>query len=203
MTIRLIGAAAVLAYSSGAAQAQENREPFAGFQVGPELGLFENHAAVTVTEYDSRGEIGMRTDQTFRSTGIGGGVFAGYDYAIRDRVRIGAEISGVVGGKSNDLEFQGGRLSLDHKFGIRLAVRAGYVVTPRVMVYGLTGYGGNRYGVRDNIPVENSGEYRWGSSFLVGGGAEYRIDRKIGVRLNFKHNDNQTNQLFVGIPFRF
>ena len=42
-----------------------------------------------------------------------------------------------------------------------------------------------------------------GSSFVVGGGAEYRIDRRYGVRMDVKHVDNQTGQAFVGVPIRF
>jgi hypothetical protein len=43
----------------------------------------------------------------------------------------------------------------------------------------------------------------WGSSFVVGGGVEHRLSARAGVRLDFKHLDNQMSQLLLGVPFRF
>jgi outer membrane immunogenic protein len=69
------------------------------------------------------------------------------------------------------------------------------------MVYALGGYGGNRYRLAGTAPVADA--HQWGSSFVVGGGAEYALRRGVGVRLDMKHVDNQTWQLMLGVPLRF
>jgi outer membrane immunogenic protein len=92
-----------------------------------------------------------------------------------------------AGGKTNTARIAGFSYSQTSRYGARLAVRAGYALTPRLMGYALTGYGGNRYRICDGFDIGNGNE--WGSSFIVGAGAEYRASPQIGARLQLLHVD--------------
>ena len=205
MQVRTRAILALLTIVPTVAVAQERRvhRPFSSWMVGAEAGTLEHHAAATVFQYDSGGELGTNRRVTFNSHGVGGGLFGGHDWAISDRARVGIEVSGAIGGKTNMYAYNGGRLLLEPRYGLKLAARAGYVLTPRMMVYGLTGYGIGHYDVRDTIPVRASQTLKDQSGLLLGGGAEYRVDQRFGVRLDYKHVDNDSGQLFVGIPVRF
>ena len=71
------------------------------------------------------------------------------------------------------------------------------------MAYGTLGYGGYRYRVAGTAPVRNSDERGWGSSFTIGAGFEYRPTDRFGVRVDFRHLDNQMSHLLIGVPVRF
>ncbi len=197
----IIGIAALCCATPAMSQDEPVRNAFRGPSVGAEAGYLEHHFALQFETFSPDGTVSYRSDRYYRSHGIGAGGFAGYDIAISKRGRLGLEVAGTLGGATNS--FGDGMLSLSPRFGAKLSVRAGYVLTPRLMAYGLTGYGGNAYRVTDTIGIEGSRDLRWGSSFIVGAGAEYRIDRRIGVRIDGKHVDNQTWQVFIGVPIRF
>lgn len=187
------------------AAAQTVERAFTGASAGVEGGYLEHHFALEFETTDANGQLLERSDQYYRSHGIGGGAFAGYDLAFSPRGRIGVELGVQAGGRTNcaDLAAFGPGASYAQipRFGARAEVRAGYVLTPRLMGYALTGYGGNRYRIRDRggIGDENS----WGSSFIVGAGVEYRASPRLGARLQLVHVDNQTWSVFAGVPIRF
>ena len=182
------------------ALAQEAR-PFTGPSVGVEAGYLEHHFALEFEERDAQGQLLSRDDQYYRAHGIGGGAFAGYDVAISERGRLGVELGVQAGGRTNAAHFDGASYSQAPRYGAHLAVRAGYAVTHRLMGYALTGYGGNRYRIRDGLGIGDENE--WGSSFIVGAGAEYRASPRVGARLQLLHVDNQTWSVFAGVPIRF
>lgn len=193
---------AVLAMLATAAPAlAQDRAPFTGPSVGIEGGYSELHFALEFEETDAQGQLLSREDRYHRAHGIGGGAFAGYDIAISKRGRLGAEVGVSAGGRTNTATFGGASYSQAPRYGAHLAVRAGYAVTPRLMGYALTGYGGNRYRIRDGLGIGD--ENAWGSSFIVGAGAEYRASPRIGARLQLPHVDNQTWSVFAGVPIRF
>lgn len=197
--MRLVLTAALLCCAGSAAAQDESRAPFTGPLAGVEAGYLEHHFAVELEEYED-GELVSRRDEYRRSHGFGAGLFAGHDWAISDRGRIGAELEVTAGGRTVRLDFQGASYSQRPQFGVRGVVRAGYLLTPRLMGYALTGYGGNRYRIRDGVGLGNGNA--WGSSFIVGVGAEYRLGRRLGLRLDGRHVDNQTWQVMLGLPVR-
>ncbi len=180
--------------------AQEMELPFTGPSVGVEAGLLEHHFVLQFENYENDTLVASY-DRYYRASGFGGGVFAGYDIAASRNWRLGLEIAGTTGGRDNRATFETLVYEQRPQFGVRGTARAGYVLTPRVMAYGSVGYGGNRYRIRDALGIGDTNA--WGSSFVVGGGAEYRLDRRYGVRFDVKHVDNQTWQAFVGMPIRF
>lgn len=184
----------------GEAAAQRVERPFAGPSIGVEAGVLEHHFALAFERYENDVLVASY-DRYYRASGLGGGVFAGYDIAASRNWRLGVEIAGTAGGRSNVATVAGFAYEQRPRVGIRGTVRAGYVLTPRLMAYGSLGDGGNAYKIRDGLGIGNGNA--WGSSFVIGGGAAYRINHRYGLRLDVKHVDNQTWQAFVGVPIRF
>jgi outer membrane immunogenic protein len=181
-----------------ATTARAEDRPFIGPYAGIEAGAREDHDYFNIIDLQT----GQAVSRYYRAVGPSAGAFAGYDVAIAEHVRIGGEAGiNIGGGRDVARSPSGVRFFEQHpRYGYRLSVRAGYVATPRLLLYGTGGYGGNRYRIDYNPGI--AGVYQWGSSFIVGGGAEYRVSRRVAVRVDFKHVDNQASQLMLGIPIR-
>ncbi len=197
MICRIVSSIVVAILSASAAHAEER--PFTGALAGIEAGAREDHDYFNLIDLQS----GQSISRYYRAVGPSAGAFAGYDVAIAEQIRIGGEVGINLGGGRDVARLPSGvRFFEQHpRYGYRLSVRAGYLATPRLLLYGTGGYGGNRYRIDFNPGF--SGVYQWGSSFIVGGGAEYRLSRRAGVRVDFKHVDNQASQLMLGLPIRF
>lgn len=114
---------------------------------------------------------------------------------------MGIEASALVGGAKNEAIFTDGTLyRAKPRFGYRIVGRLGRRVGDRGLAYVTAGYGGHRYRVETN-GVDNAESS--GHSFVLGAGGEYRVTERIRIRLDFKHLDNQSNQLLLGMPVRF
>ena len=180
------------------AQSSTDARPFTGVYAGPEIGALEHHYYLEETDLRT----GATDGRYYRDWDVGGGAFAGYDFALAKRIRIGAEASVNLGGGSPVAQFADGtRFSQHPRFGLRGTARLGYVVSNRLLAYATFGYGGQRYRIGNSAGVRDTTD--WGSSFTVGGGLEYRLARHVGVRLDFEHLDNSSNSVLLGIPLRF
>ena len=194
-------AVAAWLFVPGAALAQEaprERAPFTGAYAGLGAGVHEHRFDLEI----SASGISRSARTTYRDAGAAAAAFAGYDLPIGRIVRVGAELSGHVGGGD------GPRASLGPLFyeqrprwGVTAVARAGIVAGDRVMVYGTLGYGGYRYRLRSSVFVENASD--WGDSLAYGGGVEYRISDRIGVRADVRNLSFQATQFLVGVPVRF
>lgn len=111
---------------------------------------------------------------------LGYGGTVGFDGMIGDKIVIGPEASfwrankwnencsaGVIGGSVCDKSFE--------EYGG--AIRAGYLVTPALLVFGKGGYVVNEQRKRFDAPPGESGFYNHGRTdgYQVGGGAEYTL----------------------------
>lgn len=171
---------------------------FVGVYAGPEAGLHEHHVYIDETDVAT----GETRGRYYRAWGFGGGAFAGGDLALTQRIRVGVEGGVSVGGRGPRADFADGSFyAARPRYGFRATAKAGYVLAPRLLAYGTFGYGGHRYRVRASADFGRPDD--WGSSFTVGGGAEYRLSRQVGVRIDFRHLDNQMSHLLVGLPIRF
>ncbi|MFN3388561.1 MAG: outer membrane protein [Allosphingosinicella sp.] len=179
------------------AQADPGRNGFSGFHAGPEAGLVEHHFYIAET-----GPGGSQaTGRYYRAWAPGAGLFVGYDVPVGGRVVIGAEASLSVGGGAPEARFADGRSYVaDPRYGYKVTGRAGWRFGEDTLLYGTLGYGGHHYRV-EAVGVGNAEPS--GHSFTIGAGVEHRLSRTIGVRLDFKHLDNQMSQLLVGLPVRF
>jgi outer membrane immunogenic protein len=174
------------------------RPPFTGPYVGPEIGAHEHHFYLRETN--------LRTGETrgryYRGWGIGGGAFIGHDFRLSSRLRAGAEASISLGGNNPVARFSDGTDYTKHpRYGFRATGKLGYLMSDRMIAYGTFGYGGHLYRLAGSAIVANSHE--WGSSFTIGAGFEYRASDRIGIRIDFRHLDNQMSHLLVGVPVRF
>lgn len=193
----LFGILAAGCASTAIAQDRSGSGRFVGPVVGIEGGLVEHHFYLEKTDLGS----GEATGRYYRSWGAGGGLFAGYDIAIGVRTTVGLEAAFSIGGATNQAQLAGGSFyRATPRHGYRLVGRLGRQLGERVLVYATVGYGGHRFRVT-TIGVSNAEPS--GDSFVIGGGAEYRVSPRLAVRIDFKHLDNQANQLLVGLPVRF
>jgi outer membrane immunogenic protein len=192
-----LAAAGWAALAASAAAAAPADAAFTGPYAGAEAGSIEHHYFLETTSGTTILNRGYR-----RAWGEGGGFFAGYDVALAPRLRVGAEAALVLGGATNRTDFANGTsLSLKPRYGYRLTLRGGGLLTSRLFAYAIGGYGGHRYRLSNSagvIGIEDSG-----NSFVVGVGAEYRLARRVGLRFDYKHLDNQTHEFLVGVPVRF
>ncbi|WP_010218734.1 outer membrane protein [Sphingomonas sp. PAMC 26621] len=195
VAVTFVGIVAILSAPSASAQARSYTGPFAGI----EAGAREDHVFFDVANLDT----GETLSRYYRAVGPSGGAFVGYDVAVAQNVRIGGEVGVNIGGGRPVARLPDSRRFFEEhpRYGYRLSLRAGYLATPRLLLYATGGYGGNRYRIDFNPGIPDI--HQWGSSFIVGGGMEYRFRDRTAVRIDFKHVDNQASQLMLGVPIRF
>nr|KIS29587.1 membrane protein [Novosphingobium sp. P6W] len=146
--------------------------------------------------------------------GYGGTV--GFDGTLGERVVIGAEGSFWKPGKGNEntTGLADGN-SIDHKafeeWGA--AVRAGYLVTPQMLVFGKAGYVNGEQRKRIEGPTGNTlvyDHYR-ADGYQVGGGVEYTVmpQGRLPVYVNAQyvysnyHGNSGRQRVMAGIGVRF
>jgi len=203
----LMVAAAVAALTTGAASAQEvtttaasegtSNTSFRGFRLEGNLGG---------DRFQSQG----RHNDKF-----GYGATIGFDGVIADRIVVGPE---ATYWRANDWTENCGASnggSVCHKsfeeFGV--GVRAGYLVTPRTMVFAKGGYVTNEQRKRfdANTPTQTSFyDHVNTTGYQVGGGAEYTVtEGRLPVYVNAQYvfsqyNDNTSrHRIMGGIGVRF
>jgi outer membrane immunogenic protein len=194
----LVGAAsAASAQGSGDAVGTVG-EPFTGAYAGPQIGAHEHHFYLNVTDAP-----GGQTKGPLLSR-------MGYRWRRIRRLRYSSGQSGASRHRSRGqrwrnnpvARFPDGTSYTQHpRYGFLATGKVGYLLSDRFLAYGTLGYGGHRYRLGGSALVENARE--WGSSFTIGAGLEYRASDRVGVRLDFRHLDNQMSHLLIGVPIRF
>lgn len=202
----LMVAAAVAALTTGAASAQEvtttaasegtSNTSFRGFRLEGNLGG---------DRFQSQG----RHDDKF-----GYGATIGFDGVIADRIVVGPEATywRANNWTENCGAATGG--SVCHKsfeeFGV--GVRAGYLLTPRAMVFAKGGYVTNEQRKRYTSATPGASYYDHFNTtgYQVGGGAEYTVtEGRLPVYVNAQYvfsqyNDNTSrHRIMGGIGVRF
>lgn len=190
----LMLAAATVSLISGVASAQDTS--FRGFRVEANAGG---------DRFQSQGKHNDR---------FGYGATIGFDGLIGDKIVVGPEASYWRANKWTDNSTVIGGGVLDHKsfqeYGA--AVRAGYLIQPRLLVFGKAGYVNNEQRKRYTTPIAGRSYYNHFSSdgYQVGGGVEYTItDSTLPVYVNAQYvysqySDNTSRQrVMAGIGIRF
>lgn len=202
--ILMVAAAAAVALSAGAASAQDvtatsaetSNTSFRGFRL----------------EGNAGGDRFQSQGQNNDKFGYGGTI--GFDGMIGDRIVVGPEASywrannwnenctGATGGSVCQKSFE--------EFGV--AVRAGYLVTPRAMVFAKGGYVTNEQRKRFDATtgVGSFNDHFNTDGYQVGGGAEYTVtEGRLPVYVNAQYvfsqyNDHTSRQRVMGgIGVRF
>lgn len=184
---------------SGAAHAQTFDGPSVGVQGGwAQNKLLDPETAIGVTPIDA-----SKDTATF-------GGFVGYDKTIGKFV-LGAEAGLSVGTSDAVIGSPfGTTVSVDPKWSFDLTARAGYLVTPKTLVYARGGYVNNR--IRSSVLAQNvttvASENRDG--WLVGAGVEREIIPDVSARIEYRYSDLSEgdgefdrHQSLFGITYRF
>lgn len=189
-------AAAAMLPSTAMAQAFEG--PYIGAQIGWNQDNVESSAATTGS---------VAVDQN-RDAFVGG-VFAGYDHHIAERVVIGAEAGFQVGADDAIVE-AGGRYAIDPRYAFDLSARAGYVVGDKTLIYARGGYSNVRARVRSlnaTTPISETGNL---DGWFVGGGVERKLTDSVSARVEYRYHDLgeqgdtfERHQVLAGVAFRF
>lgn len=195
----LFFSAAVTAVMAQAASAQDLSTSFRGFRVEGNAGG---------DRFQSQG---------IHNTKLGYGGSAGFDGMLGDKIVVGAEGSfwrankwtqnvtaGDIGGTIADKSFQ--------EYGA--ALRAGYLITPALLVFGKAGYVNNEQRKRFDAPVGETGYYNHvhTDGYQVGGGVEYSLTQVslplpvyVSAQYVYSNYDDHTarQRVMAGIGVRF
>lgn len=195
----LILNAATLALMSQAAFAQDLTSSFRGFRVEGNAGG---------DRFQSQG---THNDK------LGYGGSGGFDGMLGDKIVVGAEGSfwranrwthnttgGAVGGTIDDKSFQ--------EYGA--AIRAGYLLTPGLLVFGKAGYVNNEQRKRFDAPAGETSFYNHvhTDGYQVGGGVEYSLTQLtlplpvyVSAQYVYSNYDDHTarQRVMAGVGVRF
>jgi len=174
--------------------------PFQGPYVGIEAGVDHDHAGRTRGIDAHRGQ-----------TAFSGGAIAGYDYKLTPRVVVGAEASAdfgvhdAIAGTS-----AGDPASIDPQRQINVTARAGYLVTPKTLVYARAGVSDVR--VHNTIGQQAEAISRTNDliGWTVGGGGERALTSNVSARIEYRytelgqsHGRFDRQQVLLGLAYHF
>jgi outer membrane immunogenic protein len=198
-TLSLVGALFVSLPAQ--AMAAEFDGPFVGTQVGWQSekmrGPDSSFGAVPI-------------DDTVNS--VTGGLYAGYDKHVAERVVIGAEASlDFASDDEAQSSVAGTTFSVDPKYSFDLTARAGFLVTPDMLVYARGGYTNAR--VRTTLTsvagIQSDSDNQDG--WLAGAGVERQVANNVSARFEYRYSkfsqdgdgkDNR-NRVLAGLSYRF
>ncbi|MCW1383685.1 porin family protein [Novosphingobium sp. KCTC 2891] len=194
---KLLAAAVVasLAVATGA-QAKDFTGPSVGVQGGWENLDVRNPST----------DLGVLPLRQKQDSAVFGG-FLGYDYQIGQHVVVGAqaELNFPTGGT-----FGTSVASLDEKRSIDVSARAGYLVTPKTLVYVRGGYTNARLGTRIDNGTTSTYASEDRDGWHVGGGVERMVTDHISARLEYRYTDLSNgdgkfdrHQVLAGAAYRF
>jgi outer membrane immunogenic protein len=189
-------AAAIVAPASAA----EFNGPFVGAQVGWQ--------SEKLRDIDSSFGV-VPVDDTANS--VTGGLYAGYDRRVTDRVVIGAEASLDF---ASDDELQtssaGTTFSVDPKYSFDLTARAGFLVAPATLVYARGGYTNARVRTTVAGPIGSQSDSDNQDGWLLGAGIERQLKDNVSARLEYRYSKfseddgkDQRNRVLAGLSYRF
>ncbi|PZU08820.1 outer membrane beta-barrel protein [Sphingomonas sp.] len=143
---------------------------------------------------------------------FGWGGAAGFDGVIADRFVVGPEVSYWQSRAENVTNPLGGTYAQKSFREIGAGIRAGYLVKPNILVYGIGGYVNDKQRAAFTGP-NNSGtagafyNVVHSDGYQLGAGAEYSLTDMFYVGAGYRYsnyNDNTTRQrLFLSAGVRF
>lgn len=118
-------------------------------------------------------------------------LFAGYDYAVAPRVRLGVEAAFGIGADDElELGDSVASVELDPEYTFEFTGRAGYLVSDKALVYVRGGYQNSRV----EATLSASGQPTLSDKdnadgWLVGGGLEYAFGSNLRSRIEYRYSD--------------
>jgi len=190
--ITYVAAALALAAGPVAAHAQSFTGPFVGVQGGWEENNLRNPAtAIGTTPLTQSSDTGTL------------GVFMGYDKEVYPRIVVGAqaEVNFPISSR-----FGNGLAAVSPKRSVDLSLRAGYLVTPKTLVYARGGYTNALVGA--NFGAFHGSDDRDG--WLLGGGVERKLSQTVSARVEYRYSDFSEgngkfdrHQILAGVAYHF
>lgn len=165
---------------SNPAQAEEFEGPFVGAaagysrdEIGPDLG----------EDFELDRELD-RDAAYFQ-------LFAGYDYAITPKVRLGVEAAFGLGADDElRLGDANGAIELDPEYTFEFTGRAGYLVTDKALLYVRGGYQNSRVeATLTEVGEPTLRDKDNADGWLAGGGLEYAFGNNLRSRLEYRYSD--------------
>ncbi len=139
-------------------------------------------------------------------------LFAGYDYAVAKKVRLGIEAAFGIGA-DDEIRMSDGAssLELDPEHTFEITGRAGYLVTDKVLVYARGGYQNSR--VETTVIEAGQPTFRDkdnADGWLAGSGVEYAFGDHLSSRIEYRYSDLGSNgadwdrhQILAGVAWNF
>lgn len=213
------GTALAMAVVPAAAQAQS--APFSGPRVEVIAGYDHNRSGSGV-------DIDTSRDLKQSIEGVTYGVGIGYDAAVGDTLRIGAEAelsdSSAKWDNNNNTPntFNLGRV--DAGRDIYVGGRVGVVASPNVLVYAKAGYTNARYNLLGTDGSVNLDQHLDTDGYRLGTGVEYQLDSNAYIKAEYRYSnytraefdfegstpdssrfdiDTDRHQVVVGVGMRF
>ena len=189
-TIALLAAASIAAIATPAV-AQE-KAPFSGLRVGVEAG-YDHLRSGSSEDIDTTRDI----DQS-----IDGVVYAGvvgYDAAVGEKLRIGAEASfgdSTASWDNDDNQptvFNLGRVEAQRE--IYVGGRVGYVTSPDLMLYVKGGYTNQRFGIDATDGTTSASQRLDTDGYRIGAGAEYAFSNNVYGGLEYRYSNYSEGEL--------
>jgi outer membrane immunogenic protein len=165
---------------SNPAQAEEFEGPFVGAaagysrdEIGPDLG----------EDFELDRELD-RDAAYFQ-------LFAGYDYAVTPKVRLGVEAAFGLGADDElRLGNANGAIELDPEYTFEFTGRAGYLVTDKALLYVRGGYQNSRVeATLTEVGEPTLRDKDNADGWLAGGGLEYAFGNNLRSRLEYRYSD--------------
>ncbi len=152
---------------AGAMGETDMYSPYDGFYLGADLGVSNL--------LDKLSNVNSIQTQQLGSVGLIGGGFAGYDYSVSDRVKLGMEFFGQANALNTSVQYYNPSASyqLSSRYSLGLRVLPGYEFLPGAVGHVILGYSNTQFRMQDNgaygylnESVHKSG-FQSGLGFLV------------------------------------
>lgn len=118
-------------------------------------------------------------------------LFAGYDYAVAPKVRLGVEAAFGLGA-DDELRLRGadGAIELDPEYTFEFTGRAGYLVSDNALLYVRGGYQNSRIeATLTEVGQPTLRDKDNADGWLAGGGIEYAFGNHLRTRLEYRYSD--------------
>ena len=179
-------AAASMVAGAAPAQAQDGRVPFTGPRIEAIVG-YDHLRSGSSVDADNTRDLKQSID------GVTYGAGVGFDAALGERVRAGAEAeisdSTAKWDNNNGVPnvFNLGRVSADRD--IYVGGRLGYVTSPRTMVYVKGGYTNTRFGLEGTNGTISRDQRLDTDGFRVGAGVEHQLSGNAFVKAEYRYSN--------------
>jgi outer membrane immunogenic protein len=184
--------AAVSTLAVAAPAMAQDKAPFSGFRVGAEAGY-------DMLRSGSNEDVDTTRDLKQDIDGVNYAAVVGYDAAVGENLRIGAEASfgdSTASWDNNNNQpnvFNLGRVEAQRE--IYVGGRVGYVTSPDLMLYAKGGYTNQRFGIEGTNGTVSQSQRLDTDGYRIGAGAEYALSNNMYAGLEYRYSNYSEGEL--------